>query len=428
MKIQNFHSLATTKARETALAIAEAGLQAVDTKLIISKTVSIENNRLLVERETFDLTNVHRIFVAAIGKCAFEASGELESILGDRLSGGIAIDVKEGEQLKKIEQYVGTHPVPSKTNVTATEKLVNLLRDLEEDDFVIFIVSGGGSTLLSLPDAGSVESEATIFNELTNAGATIQEINTVRKHLSLARGGRLAQYVYPARSVSLIFSDVPGDDIQFIASGPTIKDTTTVADAKGILNKYEILKVREQEHYNLVETPKESKYFDKTNNILVASNEIALWAMAEIARTRGFSPKLKTTRLTGEARTVAKNIVEELRNEPNGTALFYGGETTVTVKGDGVGGRNTELSLSALQYIKEGELVLALASDGRDNSDIAGALCDTITKEKAYKKHLSIETFLEEDDAYSFFKQTGDDVVTGETGSNVADLIIALKE
>lgn len=428
MKIKNLRKLAKTKNRKAALAIAEAGLQAIDTEAVVRNAIHIEGERLVVQRESFELKNIGRIIVAGVGKCAIEAAHALESILGDRLTGGVVIDVSDGKRLKKIQAHIGTHPLPSQQNVEATNKLIELLRDVGEDDLVLFVISGGGSTLLSLPERGTVEDEVKLFHTLTNAGATIQEINTVRKHTSLARGGRLAQYAYPAKSVSLIFSDVPGDEIQFVASGPTVKDTTTVIDAQAIFEKYDVLKKSGIESFTFVETPKENKYFESASAILVASNEIALWAMAEEARKRGFSPKLSSSNLSGEARIIAHTIVEELHTAPEKTVLLYGGETTVTVTGHGKGGRNMELVLAATETISDGEVVLSLASDGKDNVEYAGALCDTITKEKAVAARLDIQQYLQENNGYVFFKTIGDQILTGDTGSNVSDLVVALKQ
>lgn len=428
MKIKNFSDLASSALRKSALEIAEAGLQAIDTEKIVKKSVSVRADGIFVQGEDFPLKKNSGVFVVGVGKCATEAAYALEDILGDALSGGAIIDVKTGVPLKKIIAYKGSHPLPSDANIDATSHIVKLLRPLSEDDFVIFIISGGGSTLLCLPEDSGCQDEAKILHALMVRGASIQEVNVVRKHLSLARGGYLAQYAYPARSVALIFSDVPGNDIQYVASGPTVKDTTTREDAQAVLSKYDILNACRMDSCGLIETPKDDKYFENVRNIVVASNAIALSRMAEKAKEFGFLPEVRTENLVGEARDAAKIVVEELHAAPPKSALLYGGETTVTVRGHGKGGRNMELALAVLRSLKENELVLALASDGRDNSDIAGAICDIMTRENAAKQNLDIEKYLADNNEYPFFQAVGDYLLTGDTGSNVSDLIIAIKE
>lgn len=266
-----------------------------------------------------------------------------------------------------------------------------------------------------------------IIQTLFKRGATIQEINTIRKHLSYARGGFLAKYAYPAQVISLVFSDVPGGAIEFIASGPTARDTTTVADAERILAEYSVLGDCGLKRCGLIETPKDDKYFKNVFNILIVSNDRALLAMQSKARNLGFETKICDTCLVGEARLVGEKIVSELHNAQSKTSLLYGGETTVMVKGNGRGGRNQELILSALRGVKDDEIIVSFASDGKDNGEYAGAIADKLTKEKACKFNLDMEKYLSENNATPFFERTDDLIVTGITGSNVADLIVALK-
>ena len=330
---------------------------------------------------------------------------------------------------QKIKSFEGSHPLPSETNVKAAKEIVAILSNLNENDFVIFIVSGGGSTLLCLPEDRACEEEAKIFHALMDAGADIREINVVRKHLSLARGGHLAKYAFPARGVSLIFSDVPGNNIQFIASGPTVKDETTIEDAEKILKKYDIPRICEIPECGLIETPKENKFFNSVENIIVVSNEIALQAMAQKAKELGFEAKIKTNSLIGRTREAAKNIIEELHAAEAKTVFLYGGETTLVMHSTkSRGGRNLYFALSALRYLKDDELIVGLASDGRDNGDFAGAICDKITKEKAFAEKLDIIEYIEANNEYPFFEKVGDYILTGVTGSNISDLIIAIKD
>ncbi|MDO8515958.1 MAG: DUF4147 domain-containing protein [bacterium] len=427
-KISNINELAKTPLRRAALEIAEAGLQAIDTERVIRRSVRIEGDTLFVGDDTFALNAGGRVVVIAIGKCALGASSVLEDILGDHLAKGTALYIGGEAQLKKMQGFRGTHPLPSDDNVRGASAILATLKGLTEADFVIFIISGGGSTLLCLPeDKGCVE-EKMIVATLMRAGATIQETNTVRKHLSLARGGYLAQYAYPARSTSLIFSDVPGNDLEFIASGPTVKDTTTIADAETILSKYNVLQLCGLEKCGLVETPKDEKYFAVARALLVVSNEEALKAMEARASELGFAAHIHDAALSGESREVSAKVAGALRAAPPKTALLYGGETTVTVRGKGRGGRNLEFALAALGAVGADELVMSVASDGRDNGAFAGAISDIMTRQAADEKGVNISAALQENDGYPFFEAVGNYLVTGDTGSNVSDLIIAIKD
>lgn len=421
----NFKDLAITPLRQTALEMAEAGLAAIATPAAIRRLVFLKDDILRIDGRDYDLKKINRILFVGIGKCALEAAREVESILGERLFGGIAIDVHQG-RLERIESYAGTHPFPSEQNIDVTKKIIGLLSGLTEKDLVIFAISGGGSTLLCQPQDMTCYNEADLLKVLFEKGATIQEINTVRKHLSLARGGYLAKYLYPAQGVVLIFADVPGNNFEFVASGPTVKDTTTVAEAAAVIQKYDVEKVCGFS-CNLIETPKDDIYFQNIRNILAVSNETALAAMAAKAGELGFSPEIKTAVLTGEARNIGKEIAENLNTINQKKVLLYGGETTVTVKKSGRGGRNQELALAALPHLGEGELILTLASDGRDNGEYAGVIIDSETSRKAATLNLAPVEFLENNQSTEFFERTGDLLMTGDTGSNVSDLVIAIK-
>ncbi len=426
MKIKNFQNLAITDMRRKALEIIEAGLEAIDTKTVIEKNIRLENDILFIQEQKFSLEDKKRIFVIGAGKCSIDGARALEKVLGDRITAGIVIDIRD-EKLGKIQVLKASHPFPKEENVFAVKKIIDLLSGLTEDDLVIAIISGGGSTLLCLPPSGNYEKEAELVKCLFKSGADIHELNTLRKHLSLARGGNLAKLAYPAKIISLIFSDVPGNNLEIIASGPTIKDTTTIKDAKAIMEKHQVKKQCGIEISEFIETPKDDKYFTNVSNILFLSNIAALEAMQRRANELGFDAKISTNKFTGEAEDLGKKITEDIKKTKSKTALIYGGESTVTVKIDGVGGRNQELALSALNFLDNGDLIISLASDGRDNSDIAGAICDEITKEKAKKLKLDINEYLRKNNSYYFFKETGDYIETGITGSNVSDLVLAIK-
>lgn len=427
-KIRNFKELATTGLREQVLGIAEAGLAAIDTGAVIRRAVSVRDGTLTVAGRLYDLSHVRRLYVVGVGKCAAEAVRELENILGSRIAGGVMIDVKYQGGLSFVRGFEGDHPFPSRRNASASRELVRLLTDATAEDLVFAVVSGGGSSLLCLPDDDRwCADEAALVDALFKSGADIRELNTVRKHLSRARGGFLAAHTYPAPLVSLVFSDVPGDDLEFISSGPTVRDTTTVEDAKAILAKYRAGERCPDIAGRLIETPKDQRFFERTTNVIIASAATALEAMAAEAARRGFVPEIRARAFTGEARDLALMFLGELHASPPGSALLYGGESTVTVTHDGVGGRNQELALSGLRDVREGELLLAFATDGRDNTDHAGGICDTMTLDHARAEGLDIERSLAENQSYRFFTEAGDAVITGETGSNVSDVIIALK-
>ncbi len=427
MKIQNFDELATTDARRALLTIAEAGYEAIDTEAVLAKAMRLDGDTLSLGRIMIDLTSARKIIFIAIGKCAARAGVYAERVLGDRITAGVVVDIEQCPALTHLQTFCGTHPLPSDENLHAAEAIVASLQGLTDHDLVIFVISGGGSTLLFLPEDPASKEEVPIMTALINAGATIQDINVIRKHLSRARGGNLAKDAYPARVVSLIFSDVVGDDLSSIASGPTVRDQTTVEEAAYVLEKFDILKTCGLERCGLIETPKEEKYFAKVSNLLVVSNSHALEAMEAAAARLGFATDIRSSVLAGEADDVGWMIADAIHAAPPRTALLWAGETTVTVHGTGRGGRNLQLCLSALRFVADDEEILSFASDGRDHGAFAGAICDTITKRAAVETGIDPEFFRAKNDAYSFFEKIGNYLDTGDTGSNVSDLIIALK-
>ncbi len=340
----------------------------------------------------------------------------------------MVVDVSDATHrlpLKKIEGLIGTHPEPSQKNRDAAKRIVDVLSALTEDDIVIEIVSGGGSTLLCLQnDAMTCFNEAEAFRELTDGGATITQMNTVRKHISTARGGWLAKVAYPAKLIGLIFSDVPGNDLSVISSGPTVKDITTIADAEKIINKYNVHAFPKEA---LIETLKEDMYFDSVRNILLMTNQRPLTSMKHVAQTLGYTAHIMTDRYSGEASDVIKDVQAELEKAPHGTVFLYGGESTVTLgEHAGKGGRNLEMALAGLPHIGENEIIVPFSTDGHDNTDFAGGICDTITREHAIQHRLPIETYLREHRSYDFFTETGDALITGNTGANVSDIIVSI--
>ncbi len=424
--IQNFDELATTPARASLLTIAEAGYEAIRTPHVIARAVTRDGTLLTVQGRSYDLASYEHLFVICFGKCAQDAAHELEAILGDRIDDGVVLDVREGAPLSHLRAYAGTHPYPSPENVQYTRVILDLAQQAGPHDLVLVVVSGGGSALLCQPESHSVHDELELVRHLFKKGASIHELNTVRKHISRARGGGLAAAVYPAELVTLIFSDVPGDDLATIASGPTVLDTTSLDDALELFRRYDVAATGFSEQH-LFETPKEPEYFASVRNELVLTNTTALDAMRDTAERLGYSAEVRERTLQGEAREVAERIASELHGAPARTVWLYGGETTVTITGPGKGGRNQEFALSALRSGKDDELYLSLASDGRDNTDHAGAIADQVTRMQANEQRLDPTQYLYTNDSFAFFHTLHQGVCTGYTGANVADLIIVMK-
>ena len=425
MLIKNFDELATSKLRKDALLIVEEGLKAIDTEKVLSKQISLEGSILTIRNQKLDLNKFRKIFIIGVGKTSCAAGKVLEEVLQDKISGGIILDTKPGD-LKRIECVVGSHPLPSQTNVDATAKIVARLKSLTKGDLVLAIISGGGSSLLCNPYKLSCDEKAMIGRSLIKGGADIVETNIVRKHLSEIKGGWFAVHAYPATVVSLIFSDVPNDDLSEIASGPTVLDKTTVEDAQKIMTKYDVLKLCKLPHCELNETPKDLKYFAKVTNILMMNNKLALEAMKKQAQSLGFKGKIYDNFLQGQAKDVGRKLINGLQTNQ---VLIAGGETTVKVGGIGTGGRNQEFVLAAIPFLKKNQVIVSVASDGVDNrTEFAGAIADTDSKFKSKKLGLKIESYLENNDSFSFFKEMGDGVETGPLNSNVSDLILALNK
>jgi len=420
--IKNFDELAVTSLHKDALEILEAGYDAINTEKVISSKVKVENNHIFINGKDINLESYKRVFFVGIGKCAADAAISFEKLLGEHLSGGIVIDVR-GVTLQKITSHIGTHPLPSEENIAAAQSIKEMLEDMTENDLVIAVISGGGSALLCLPHDMKCDMLTNITKDLMGKGASINELNTVRKHLSEIQGGQFAKLAYPATVVSVIFSDVPGDDISIVASGPTVLDTTTKEDAERILVEYDVLTTCKLPSCEVLETPKEEKYFKKVDNILLLTNEVALSAMKEKAEEMGYRALIADSKVEGEASTAGKLIAAQAKV---GTCMLYGGETTVTLKDGGKGGRNQEFVLGSLPYIKENSVIVAAASDGWDNTDVAGAIGDEEILEKARGLSLLPEKFLESNESYDFFKKVGGHINTGRTGSNVSDLYFTL--
>jgi len=440
-RILNWNEVSGTREREMVLEIIEAGLEAANPYSSVANTLT----RLAQELAAFK-----KIIVIGFGKASYRMALACENVLGDRISDGAIIVPKSSvkvSELKKIRVLEGTHPIPTELNVNSAKTLLEISKNLGEDDLVICLISGGGSALFTYPAEGiTLEDKQEMTRLLLAAGSTIQEINCIRKHISGVKGGQLAKHVYPAHLISLILSDVVGDDLSSIASGPTSPDPYTFKDVYALLEKYRLLekapknimrRVIEGMEGKVSDTPKPGdRIFEKVKNIIVANNIGALKAMEDKAKSYGLNTMILTSYLEGEARevgrviaSIAKQILNQRSPIPPPCAIFFGGETTVTLKGNGKGGRNQEMALSTAISIKglPNTLFASIGSDGVDgNSDAAGAIVDGQTVEKALEKNLSPIKYLENNDSNTFLKQLNSLIYTGPTGTNVNDLSILL--
>lgn len=424
MLIKNKDLLAYTPIRNRALSILEAGLESIDTKKVIQETVRLKGEFLFIKDKAYELVKFRRIFLVAFGKDSFVASSEIKNILGARLTDGVVLSLKS-QEITGLKTFQCTHPNTSYNNVSATKEVINLVKSSNEDDLLIVIISGGGSAMLTAPYNITYTDKAIIAETLMNSGANIEELNMVRKHLSEIKGGRLAELAYPSTLVSIIFSDVIGNDLSTIASGPTVIDHTTIEDAKNVLDKYKIREKVSNPDLEFIESPKDVKYFQKVENFLVMDNSIATEAMEEKARSLGYSTRIIANNIHGDSHEVGKNLLEQARK---GEALIAAGETTVEVLGDGVGGRSEELVLANLKNIKEKQVLISAGTDGHDHSDYAGALGDVYTLKKAKEEKINPEDFLKNNDSFHFFQKVGDGIETGQLESNVADLMLVITD
>lgn len=424
--IKNFDQLATTLQRKMVLEIIEAGLATLQPKEVIKNNFSIQKNKLKIQNQTINLNDFQRVFLVGFGKGSAGISRYIEKMLGKFLNKGFVIDLEQesASWRTNINFIQGTHPLPSQTNFVFTKRALDSLSNLTTKDLVVIVIAGGGSALFEHPYRINLEKLIEVNKTLLKSGANIQEMNTVRKHLSKVKGGGLAKLLYPATVISLISSDVPGNDLSVIASGPTVKDPTNKEDAFDIITKYNLWDTLSLSHDDFLETPKENKYFENVSNILILSNKIALVAMGEKAKKLGYKSLIYSDRFQGEAKFVGKELIEKT---PVHTILLAGGETTVKVIRQGVGGRNQEVVLGALSYVSENTVIASIDSDGWDNSPYAGAIGDSLTIQKAKEMNINPESFLHENNSFSFFEKTGDGIITDRLSSNVSDLMIVIR-
>ncbi len=445
LPLYQLRNLMDNKTKETLQEIFMAGIRAVDPEEAVKRHIELSGNQLRVGGCSYLLDRFKRVFVTGFGKGTAPMAQALEQILGDRLSEGwITVKYGHGMPLKKVRVMEAGHPVPDQAGLEAARYILERLEAGTEQDLVLCAFSGGGSALFPAPrpplQLGEKQETTRLLLE---CGATIFELNSLRKHMSLAKGGQLARIAYPARVVSLFLSDVVGDPLDVIASGPTVADPSTFADCIRIVERYElceklparVLKLLRDGVSGLIEdTPKPGDVvFERVQNLVVGNNRAALLASAQKATELGFAPLVLSSFVQGEAREVAqaftaigKEIVSSGHPISAPACVLAGGETTVTIRGEGKGGRNQEFALAAALDLEAwpGISVLSAGTDGSDGpTDAAGAFADAGTCRDAARKGLNPFDHLSRNDSYNFFKATGDLFITGPTRTNVMDVL-----
>ncbi len=431
--------------RAQVLDVLGAALDAVDPVEAVRRAMRLDGRVLHIGDAFFDLDQTRRVLVVGGGKAGAAMAQAVEGILGEQITAGW-INVKTGYTAPThwIKIHEAGHPVPNAAGVAGTQAMIDLLGDTTADDLVICLISGGGSALMTLTVPGvDLPAMQTLTDQLLASGAPIQDINTVRKHLSRVKGGQLARLAHPAAVVALVLSDVVGSPLDVIASGPTVADSTTYADALDVLERHDILDaipaaIRKHleagEAGRIPETPKPGDpILARVQTLIVADNARAAEAAQRRAEALGFHTLLLSTYVEGEARDVAtvaaaigKEIAVADRPVRRPACVLMGGETTVHVRGNGKGGRNQELALAAALAIRGWDdiLIASLATDGSDGpTDAAGGLVDGTTVARGVTSGQAAEAALSANDAYPFLEQVGDLIVTGPTNTNVNDLI-----
>lgn len=432
--------------RSNALKIFNAAIAAVQPSQLLSKHIILADETLSICGQTLYLHDIKNIYVVGAGKASAEMAVEIEHILGGLITEGLVMTKYEHSKPTNFIKVVeAAHPVPDEKSVEGAELTKALLRKTQKGDVVICLLSGGASSLWCDVPVGLMLAEIqSAFDILLKSGADIQEMNTVRKHLSSLKGGQLVGYCNDAKVFSLIISDVPYDDLSVIASGPMVPDSSTFGDVVRILLKYDLFSKIPKNVLQYIcdglkgaiaETPKSgNSLFQNTFNSIVGSNSVALKAASERARELGYNVLLNENLLTRLADEVAVTIMSALKlsKEKRPFCFLQGGETTVVVKGHGKGGRNQHLALAALNEIDENSeeeniILLCGGTDGTDGpTAAAGAIVDKSVFAKMNELGLQPKEFLLRNDAYHFFEQTNGLLLTGPTGTNVMDIVVAI--
>ena len=413
--------------------ILAAAIDAVEPGEAIKRFVHHDENTLSIAGQLYDLNNYENIYLMAFGKASMPMSLALMEILGERFHQGWVVP-KHASAFSDSRLIIipGSHPLPDETSLHAGEMLLEAAESFTDKDLVFCLISGGGSALITAPYVGvSLADMREMTRQLLACGARIDEINALRRHLDRIKGGGLAKQISPATVVSLILSDVVNSPLEAIASGPTAPDPSTMQEVWQILEKYNLtgkIPLNIVSHFKKnIETPKPGDaLFSSVANILVGSNEIAAQAASEMAQQHGFETLMLGNDWQGEAREVAKTLTQKFTTSTNTPlCMIAGGETTVTLKGSGKGGRNLELALAAVPFLDglPDVMLVSLATDGEDGpTDAAGAVVTGETANKAKELDLNPEDYLKNNDSYHFFEELGDLLKPGPTGTNVNDL------
>ncbi len=418
-RIKNYSDLAHSPAHRDALDIIESGLAAIDTRAIIQKNIRLEGDTLHIGYRSYSLSEYRHVHVIGFGKASYQAATALENILGSRIHSGIALTGTGGDTASCaiITLYESSHPLPSSDNVTGTKALIAECETITADDLVLVLVSGGGSAMLCWP-ATECDQGIQLYRAANKKGLTVHELNTVRKHISALKGGGLAKLLHPARVVGIIFSDVPGDMPELVASGPTYPDTTTIADAQRIIEKFDL------GDYQLSETPKEAMWFEHVDNFVIVSNETALSAMAATAERLGYATDIIAANIYDEPEHLAHRFLERAKKH---SVILGGGEPRLTIANpQGVGGRNQHVALVMAAHIFQNQLFASIASDGIDNGASAGALVDSSTNTRAQAAGIDVALEVHRFNDQPVLEASGNLVITGPTGANVSDLMMLL--
>jgi hydroxypyruvate reductase len=436
-----------TEHRVSILRILQASLDAVDPYSVIKRSIQNKKHGFSIDGMDYSVSQNAKIMVVAVGKASIPMTRGLVEVLGEKIHSGVVVTKKLiSEKIDKSDKFriiSSSHPLPDEKSIFAAETVINYLKNAEEKDIVIFLISGGGSALLTAPESGlKLEHLQKVTQQLLASGATIQEMNVIRKHLDRVKGGKLALAAHPASFISLVISDVTDNALDSIASGPTVPDLSTFEDAIHILHRYKLWKNIPVEIQNFLlagkkglspETVKESvSIWEKGFAQIVASNSTALNAAFQQANIEGYAVYKEGQPFIGEARKLGNDLVlrareiwkEKLQSVDKACVLF-GGETTVTLKGNGKGGRNQEMALGAAKTLSgsKNEIFFTLATDGEDGStDAAGACVNGLVIQDAQRLHLDIDEALETNNTYPILEKLELLLKTGSTGTNVNDL------
>ncbi len=425
MIIRNFQPVSTNSAKKDALSIIDAGIGAADPRLYLKKI--IVNDHLVLPGRKIDLAKYDRVFIIAIGKASYVMTSTVDSLT--RIDGGIlVVPNKVGVTNKKFKIITAGHPLPNKNSLVAAKTIIQFLGKIDSSDMVIFLISGGSSSLVAMPDGITLEEKQVATDLLLKCSASIREINCIRKHLSKIKGGKMLEYLR-SNAVSLVMSDVVGNDLSSIASGMTYYDKTTFTDAYKILKKYHLEKLVPKsvlQHLSLgmkgkiPETPKKAKI----KNHIIATNKDCLNAMKLRAKDLGYSAKILNC-LSGNVQDLGPKISKTFSGKKM-NCIIFGGESTVVVTGKGKGGRNQELVLYTASDLSEKYNDVTVASVGTDGidgvTDCAGAIW------QSDQKLDTIKQYLDKNNSYDFFKKYGGLIFTGHTGTNLMDIGLVLRK